>query len=259
MNRSTLVGHFLTLVLTVSLAACSSSPKSDQKVTGKERAQMLLELAGANLTENDATGALIALNEAREIDDSMPEAYYLYALAYFQKNEIKLATEAARKAVQLKPNFSSAKNTLGKLLLDQGKLPEAEKYLTEAAKDLTARDSFIAKTNLGILYYKKMNFELAKQWLSSAIQDAGDAACMASYYRGQIYLEENNFEKARQDFLKGSRNACSQFADGHLAFGRTLIRMKKYDQARAKLLEVQQLFPTSDAAEKANTYLREIP
>lgn len=260
MNRSNLLGRLPTLILLcVALSACSSSPKSEEKVTGKERAKLLVELAGANLTENDPTSALIALNEAREINDAIPEEHYLFALAYYQKNELKLATESARRAVRLDPKFSAAKNTLGKMLMDQGKFDEAEKYLTEAAKDLTARDAYVAKTNLGILYYKRMNFDRAKIWLSSAIKDAGDGACMASYYRGQIYLEENDLQKASQDLNKGSRNGCSQFTDAHLAFGRTLIRMKKYDQARAKLLEIQQLFPTSDAADKANAYLREIP
>jgi type IV pilus assembly protein PilF len=255
-----LVGMLLTVsALTTLSTGCASNPQPDNHVSDKDHAKLLLDVAAANLTENDATSALIALNEVREIDDSIPEEHYLFALAYYQKQETKLAIESARRAVKLKPSFSSAKNTLGKLLLDQGKFDEAEKYLTEAAKDLTSREAYIAKTNLGILYFKKMNFNLAKQWLSSAIRDGGDSACMASYYRGQINLEENQLEAARADLNKASRNACSQFSDAHLAFSQTLIRMKKYDQARAKLLEIKQLFPTSDAAKKANDYLREIP
>ena len=250
----------ITLVLLVAMTtSCSSSPKSEQKVSKDEHTKLLLDVAGANLTENDPTSALIVLNEVREIDDSIPEEHYLFALAYYQKHEPKLAIESARRAVKLKPEFSSAKNTLGKLLLDDGKYDEAEKYLTEAAKDLTARDSFLAKTNLGILYYKKMNFKLANQWLTSAIQDGATNACMASYYRGQIRLSQNELVKASDDLKAASKNACSQFSEGHLAYGQSLIRLKKYELARAKLLEIKELFPTSDAAQKANAYLREIP
>jgi len=249
----------ISVFLAIGMVSCSSTPKSGQHLTGKARAELLLNLAGADLTENDPTGALISLNEAKEIDDSLPEEYYLFALAYYQKHETKLAIESARKAIQLKPDFSSAKNTLGKILLDQGKYAEAQKYLLEAASDLTARDAFIPKTNLGILYYQKMNFPEATHWLSLAIEDGKDAACMAYYYRGRIHLQQNELEDARRDLIKGSRNACSKFTDAHIAYGQTLIRMKKYQEARAKLLEIQQLFPDTDAATKATAYLRDLP
>jgi type IV pilus assembly protein PilF len=252
------IGYAGLTLLAFCIVSCSSAQKTE-KVSDQERAKLLIDVAGANLTENDPTSALIALNEVRELDDSLPEEHYLFALAYYQKGETKLAIESARRAVKLKPDFSSAKNTLGKLLLDQGKFDEAEKYLTEAAKDLTARDAYLAKTNLGILFYKKSNFKIAEQWLSSAIKDAGENACMASHYRGQIRLQESAYEKALVDLKAGSRHGCSQFSEGHLAYAQALIRMKRYDQARAKLLEIKQLFPASDAAQKSNAYLREIP
>ena len=220
---------------------------------------MLIETASADLNEGDPTSALINLKSAEELDTHSAQIQYLLALTYYQKGEAGMATRAARKSIQFAPEFSAAKNTLGKLLLDQGKLPEAEKYLNEAAHDLTNREAYIAKTNLGVLYNKKLNPVLAEQWFSKAIFEGGDNACMASYYRGQMYFEKNQFEKANADFKRASRNNCSQFSDAHLAIGKTFLRMKKYDQARAKFLEVQQLFPTSDAAMKANDYLREVP
>ncbi len=239
------------------LSSCASSQKHE--LSKEERAQMYTEMAAADLNEGDATSALVYLKEAEQIKPKSPEIHYLFALTYYRKNEMGLAIHSAQKAIELSPNFSAAKNTLGKLLLDQGKLNEAEKYLKDAAQDLTYREAFIAKTNLGILYYKKLNHIEAERWYSKAIFDAGDAACMASYYRGQLYFEENQFAKANADFIRASKKGCSQFSDAHLAIGKTYLRMKKYDQARAKLIEVQQLFPTSDAAVKANDYLREIP
>jgi len=220
---------------------------------------MLIETASADINEADPTGALINLRQAEELDPKSAQIQYLLALTYYQKGEAGMAIRAARNSIQYSPDFSAAKNTLGKLLLDQGKLSEAEKYLSEAAHDLTYREAYIAKTNLGVLYNKKLNPTLAEQWFSKAIFDAGDNACMAAFYRGQLYFEKSQFEKANADFKRASRNNCSQFSDAHLAMGKTFLRMKKYDLARAKLLEVQQLFPTSDAATKANDYLKEIP
>ena len=134
-----------------------------------------------------------------------------------------------------------------------------KEIIKEAAQDLTYREAYLAKTNLGYLYYKKLKHTDAEYWYSKAIFEAGDNACMAYFYRGQLNFEKNLFEKANADFNRASRKNCAQFSDAHLAMGKTFLRMKKYDQARAKLIEVQQLFPTSDAAMKANDYLREIP
>ena len=256
--KSTLL---LTLVSTLSLTLGCATPhkKTEKPLSDKDRVPLLLDVAAANLTEGDPTGALQNLDQAREINDSVPEEQYLYALAYYQKHEIKLATEAAKKAIRLRPNYSQAKNTLGRLLIDAGKLDEAEAPLLSAAKDLTFRESYIAKTNLGIIYYKKMKFDQADQWLSDAIRDGGESACMASYYRGQIDLEKNELTAAQKDFHDASRGGCSQFSDAHLAMGKTLMRMKKYDQARAKFLEVKEIFPASDASSSANQFLKEIP
>ena len=220
---------------------------------------MLLSIAAANVTENDTTGALQVLGQVHELDDGIPEEYYLYALAYLGKNEIKLATDSARHAIQLAPQYSAAKNTLGKLLLDQGKYAEAEKLLLEAAKDLLFRDTYLPKTNLGILYYQKGALETADTWLSHAIKDGGALVCLAYYYRGKVRSDTNRLLEAERDFSQSSRGGCSGMSDTHIAFGKTLIREKKYDQARAKFIEIQRLFPSSDASDQATQYLREIP
>jgi type IV pilus assembly protein PilF len=249
----------LFAMLAFGSAGCSSSTRGTKEVSDAERVQMLVELASANLIEGDATHALVSLTNAESIDHKNPTVFYLFSLAYFQKHEPELAISAARKAIQLKPDYSQAKNTLGKLLLDQGKYSEAEKYLTEAAQDLMSDDAYLAKTNLGILYYKRLDYDRAEHWLDRAISDGRDSSCMASYYRGLIYSARNELPKALNDFTSASRNQCSQFADGHLAVAKTELRLKKYEVARAKFLEVQQIFPNSDAADKANLYLKEIP
>lgn len=247
-------------VLSLSLvSACATNPNAERELSDSERTSFLLKIAAANLTEGDPTGALENLLQVKEIDPSIPETHYLLALAYHQKSEPELALQSAKEAVRLRPTYSRALNTLGKIQFDLGLWKEAEKNLLLAAKDLTFRDAYVAKTNLGVLYLKQLKHDLALSWLDQAIRDGKSAACMASYYRGQVYLEKNKIEKAHYDFREASKNNCSQFASAHLGTAKSLVRMKKYDQARAKLLEVKQLFPHSDEANQANQYLKEIP
>ena len=258
--QSTLTSVWIsTLALALLGSGCASSSGQLKPLTKKDHYTLLLELAAANIAENDPTQALISLNQAREINDSESDLYYLYALTYYQKHETRLATESARRSVQLDPKSSKSKNTLGKLLLDQGKLAEAEKPLKEAASDLTYKEAYLAKTNLGIVYYKKTQLSDAEFWLNKAIEEGGEGACMALYYRGEVYSQKNQLALADKDFRRASRNSCSSFTDAHLAEGKTLMRLKKYDQARAKFIELQQLFPETEAATQATTYLKEIP
>lgn len=241
------------------MGCATSSPSKKSPPTKEERISNLMNLSSASLAEGDTTGAIISLNEVTSIDSDLPEAHYLYALAYFQKNEPKLAIQSARKAIQLAPKYSQAKNTLGKLLLDEGNYAEAEKYLKQAAEDFTNRDAFLAQTNLGILNYKQAKPNEALFWLNKALSDKTVVACVAAYYRGLVELDQNELYKAQDDFAFSSKASCTKLTDAHLALGKTYIRLKKFDLARAKMLEIQQLFPHSNAATVAAQLIRDIP
>jgi type IV pilus assembly protein PilF len=242
------------------LSGCATSHPKDQEPASKsDQVRNLMDIVAADITENDATGALQILAKVQDMDDSLPEEYYFYALAYLQKRETRLAIESARRAIRMNPKFSAAKNTLGNILMDQGKYEEAEKYLLESANDLLFRDTYLPKTNLGILYYKKGDLVRSESWLSKAIQDGGAVVCLAYYYRGKVRTDKKELLLAERDFIQSAKGSCSGMSENHIAFGKTLIQEKKYDQARAKFIEIQRLFPSSDAADQATQYLREIP
>ena len=249
-----------TALVLLALSSCASTNPHGPKVASKaEQVKLLLSMASADISDHDATGALQVLAQVRDLDDSIAEEYYLYSLAYLQKNETRLASESARRAIKIDPQYSAAKNTLGRMLLDQSKYEESEKYLLESANDLLYRDAYLPKTNLGILYYKQGRLDKADQWLSKAIQDGGPLVCMAHYYRGKVRSDKNDLLPSERDFADASRGNCAGLSDAHISFGKTLIREKKYDQARAKFVEIQRLFPSSDAYDQATQYLREIP
>lgn len=257
------VTYGVALLLCAISMACSTPGstrgQTPRKMSKSERAHSLLELASAHIIEGDGAQALAALEESRQLVDSDSQTYYLFALAYNLKKQPQLAVQSARRAIQLNPNDSRSKNTLGRLLLDLQQYSEAEPYLREAAQDLQFSESYLAKANLGILYYRKLMPQKAITYLSESISEGGDATCVAAYYRGMIFLEQQDAEKALQDFTRASRNLCSGVTEAHLAKGKALIRLKRFDQARAKMVEIQRLFPMTDASEQAQRYLREIP
>jgi type IV pilus assembly protein PilF len=253
-----LIGLILP-ALPLLISACASSPNAVRPLSKQEKIEGLLNIASASVTEGDAISAIESLNRVKELDDSIPEEHYLYALAYLQKNELALAEDSARTAVKLNPKFTAAKNALGKVLLDRGNLREAEPILKEAASDILYRESVLPKINLGILYFKKTDYASSEKWLNLAVADGGPSTCMAQYYLAKIFLERNELGKASRNLISSTKGACAGLSDAHLTLGQALVRQKRYDAARAKFIEIQKLFPDSDAYDKAADYLRGIP
>ncbi len=256
--KMSLLGLFLP-ALPLLISACASSPSGVRTLSKQEKINGLMNIASAAVTEGDSISAIESLNQIKELDDSIPQEYYLYALAYLNKNELALAEDSARTALKLDPKFTAAKNALGKILLDRGRLQEAEPLLKAAASDILYRESILPKINLGILYFKKMDYASSEKWLNLAISDGGPTACMAQYYLAKISLERNELGKASRNLHAATKGSCSGISEAHLALGQTLVRQKRYDQARAKFIEIQRLFPDSDAYDKAGEYLRGIP
>lgn len=247
---------FLLPSLILVLASCASSPGTLSK---KERIDRLLDIAGAAIADNDSITALETLNEVHSMDDTLPREHQLFALAYLNKNEITLAETSARRALSLDPGFSAAQNTLGKILLDQGRLNEAETLLKTAAGNILFREAYLAKTNLGILYYRKMDFKNSELWLQRAIADNGSTTCIAHYHLGRTQLELKSLDKALRSFNLASKGACGGLTEAHLAVGKTLLSQKRYDQARAKFVEIQGLFPGTETSDQAAEIIRGIP
>ncbi len=252
-------GCLLGIALIAIASGCATSSQGPRTLSRSEKIEGLMKIAAAAVTEGDTVSAIETLNQLKSLDDSLPREYYLYALAYLNKNELSLAETAARKALSLDPTYSAAKNALGKILLDEGKLAESEKHLKEAANDILYREAALSMTNLGILYFKRMDYKNSATWLNKAIRENGALTCVAQYYLGRILLEQNDSKQAYRNLQLASKGSCSSMSEIHHFLGQALIREKKYDQARAKFVEIQRLFPDSDAYDKASEFLRGIP
>lgn len=248
------------LLLTLGiLMLCSCASTSDRAASTQDRARMYVDAANGALTEGDATAALHFLVEAEKLDSKIPELHHSRALAYSVKEMTTEAIRSAQRAVELEPDYSAALTTYGRLLMDAGRLKDAEKMLRKAANNPLNSESFKAKTSLGILYVRLSDLERAEKEFNSAISSAPRLACVTYYYRGDLHSKKGNFKRAIADYNKATEHLCGRFADAHLALGIAYIRDRRFEDARRKLLEVRKLFPDSKAAETAMTQLRYLP
>lgn len=238
--------------------SCSSTGERGD-LDPKDRAFLLVRIADGALQEGDPTGALHHLKEAERYNPKLPQLHHARALAFIAKKDLKTALNSAQKAVELDPQYAAGNNTFGKLLLDMGKYSRAEEYLKRAAKDPLYRGEFKARTNLGMLYYRQKKYKKALSEVNRATELAPRSACVAYYYRGHLHLRVSRFQEAIEDYKNATKNFCGHFAEGHLALGVAYLRSNDIVRARKKFLEIQTLFPDSEASKKAMAKLGELP
>ncbi len=252
-------GWIVFLVLgSLVMQGCVSGRKKIE-LTRAERARMLVEVANGALLEGDPTGALQSLSEAEKVDDSLPELHHSYALAYLRKHELKRAIECAKKAVALNPEYPEANNTLGKLLMEDGKLLEARAPLQRAAKNAMSREAYKAWTNLGIIHYQLGDLAESEKMMDRAIDEAPAFACVAYFYRGQIKQRNNSLNSAILDYDHATRKVCASFGDAYLALGTAYEQNRQYELARKAFLEVEKRFPNTKVAQQAMDRVRFLP
>jgi Tfp pilus assembly protein PilF len=209
--------------------------------------------------EGDPTAALQSIARAEKEDQDLPELHHTKALAFYAKKELELAAQSGLKAVQLKPDFSDAKNTLGKIYLDLGKWDLAFLVLSEAANDTLYSDAYKAWTNLGILKYRKNEYVESSQYFSKAVQYSPLQSCIAHYYLGHISMKEARMEDAIREYGLSTKKFCGSFGDGLVALGVAYQKNQQYSEARKTFIEVQKRFPKTGWAEKALERLKFLP
>jgi tetratricopeptide (TPR) repeat protein len=244
-------------MIALGVSACASSRKGD--LSKADKARLFVEAGNAALLDGDPSGALEHFLKAEELDSSLPELHHSMSLAFAQKGDLNTSLAEARKAVELEPKYSEANNTLGKLLIDFGKLDEAAEPLLRASKDPLYRDSYKPLTNLGRLYYRKGDYAQSLDFLNKAILASPGNACIAYYYRGHVRLRESRFREAIHDYELATHKFCAGFADAHLALGIAYEKNHQYDLARKKFMEIQEQYPSSKVADQAVNHLRFLP
>lgn len=248
----------LIFVLAPLLYGCATS-QTEKRSSPEHSAAVYVDAAYAALNSGEPMMALEHLAKAEQLVPDMPEIYHTRALVYVVRQDIPSAIASVRKALKLKPDYSAANTTLGKLLLDQGHYQEAAIYLLRASRDPLYREVSKPLTNLGVLYYRTMEFEKSKKYLDLAIASEPKGACLAYYYRGHLHLQNGEFTGAVQDYQQATRRFCTDFADAHLALGIAYERSKQYQQARKVFLEIQDRFSQTAIADQAKGHLNSLP
>jgi tetratricopeptide (TPR) repeat protein len=112
------------------------------------------------------------LERAVNANNKDADAAYNLALAARELNKPKLAMRSIQTALAARPQFPEAENLLGVLLMQSGRLTEAQPHLQEATR--TAPDFAEAWNNLSYLFLLQGNLDAARAAAGKALELAPD-------------------------------------------------------------------------------------
>jgi tetratricopeptide (TPR) repeat protein/tRNA A-37 threonylcarbamoyl transferase component Bud32 len=109
------------------------------------------------------------------------------------------AAEALGACVAIRPKAPWGYSALGLALAEQGRYAEAELVLNQAVG--IDADSRPPRLHRGVVYWRQKKYDLAVADFEAVLAPPDDKQLVeAAYYRGQLYLERGEVQKALEDF-----------------------------------------------------------
>ncbi len=198
--------------------------------------------------------ALAKLEKALEQEDDYAPAHSAIAVLYESMDEITLAREHYREALDIEPDNPNAQNNYGAFLCRHGEYREAEKYFLSAARNPRYATPEWAWTNAGICVEKIPDLASAELYYRQALDRnprfADALLQMAELsYQQKKYLSARGFLQRYSEF--GQASADSLYAG-------FLIETAMHDNAAAAryAAKLRRDFPTAPQTQKLRDGVR---
>ncbi len=244
--------NFIFVGAIALVSSCETAPKN------KEAAQLHLQIGTAQLSGGNYPLAMKELQEANELDPENEMIENNLGLAYFVREKYDLAEKHLSKAIKLKPKYTDALNNLARVHIELGRHDQAIKELDQVLNDLTYQSAEKAWVNLGLAYFQKGDFQVAKNKFTEAIK-LNRTHCLAHTLFGRSELELDDFARASAEldraivFCKQSR-----FDEPHYYSGISYFRMGNREKGMARMQEVLKYYPNGKYAARAKNMIDEM-
>jgi Tfp pilus assembly protein PilF len=229
-----------------SVWACGTADGRAEVASAEQKAVAEYDVANDAFRRGRLREALEHAGKAIELDEDNADAHYLTAvvlLAFCAADErssdcrFPEAEKSARAALAANAELREAKNTLGVILVHEGKYDEAISVLKPLANDILYAYPENSWGNLGWAYLLRGNADEAIDALRRAVA-AQPLFCVGQYRLGLAYEKKGEFNLAREAFTKAldtDRPDCRKLQDGFDARARVAQKLGLSDDARADL------------------------
>ena len=240
---------YVVLVSIFFLVSCGANLE-----VRKNQEEALRNLGEAYIREGDYTTALRKLLEAEKLYSKDPHLQYDLGLVYMAKERIDLAIHHFKKAVEIKPDYTPAKNSLGAVYLAQKRWDDAIACFKEITGDLLYATPYYPLSNLGWAYYNKKEYALAEKYYQDALK-IEPRFVIALRGLGKTYIATGRISEAiavLEKAVKNSPNSAELYLD--LADAYRLSR--EYKKALEAYSKVVELAPDSSLAVDAQKEIK---
>jgi type IV pilus assembly protein PilF len=244
------IAAFLVLVFLVS---CSSR----EKEKNHSQASSYFSSGTDALILKNYTQALQHLLKANELDPGNPEILNNLGMAFYFKKDISQALHYIGEALKENPKNSDARGNYASLLMEQGKIQEAEKQYQIVLKDLTYAKQTRTYYNLAVIELKRRDLSKAKTYFEkSLIED--ESYCPSHMQLGHLSFKNRDFKNALTHYQSAGKGVCVSDPTPVYYQALTLIELHEFTKARLKLDEIDSRFSTHRYGAMARTKKSEL-
>jgi type IV pilus assembly protein PilF len=269
-----------TCIAVLSTPGCATRAKRDP-----DQSQVRYQLAVGNFQNHRDEAAIEELQKAIAADPQNAEAYNMLGLISLKQaydygaqadtvsclkgtdeqdvrgeenKKLRDAEARFRKAVELRPNFPEAWNSLSAVALLLSEWDEAIAAAENALKDPTYDSPVFARANLGWAYFHKKDLQNAWKELYEAVSRAS-AFCVGRYRLAKVYLERGEVDQAVEviEPLIADAKRCP-IQEAFMLGGLLHERLKNPGKARDLFRTCAEMSPRSCVADECRRYAQMI-
>lgn len=243
------LGGMVLLAVLVLTGCAGQSTYENTRLAESKR-----NIGEAYMRQGDYTSALRELLAAEKMNPEDPFTQHDLGLCYREKKLMADALTHLNKAVRLKPSYTPARNSLGRVYLEIGQVDKAIAIFKEIAKDALYATPHFPLANLGLAYYQKGEYATALKYYHQALKLEPNFA-FALHGLGKTYLAMNKGRLAMA-YLEKALQLAPKVAEIHFEYAEANLLMGHIAQAKASYENaIDTAPPESEIALKARRRL----
>jgi Tfp pilus assembly protein PilF len=242
--------HFLLIPLLAGFL-CSSACALQE--TARREGSYHYQMGVSHFNENNMAAALTELTEAEKYDSDNPELYNYLGMAYYNKKKFDIAEQKYLRALNLKPNYSDARNNLGVNYLEMQRWDDAIRQFKLVTEDIFYQNQSAAGINLGLAYFGKGDYPKALSLLRSVVADFPRDP-RGRMNLGKVYFALEKYDLAIDEY-KRALELNADYVNAHYNLGLVYLKKNNNSAAQSAFMEVMRLAPDSEVGQLSREYL----
>jgi Tfp pilus assembly protein PilF len=245
--------RILLLIILITVTGCASGRENQPQFGKSDPAAYHFQMGVSYLGEGNYTSALFELDAAEKLDPDNPELLYNLGRAYVAKKRPDLAVPKYQKALQIRENYTTARNDLGLAYMELKRWDDAIQQFKIVKDDLFYDNTENAVINLGLAYLGKGDYPKAQEELRT-IAAANPRNPFTRLALGRVLFAMDKTELAIIEY-KRALDVVKEFGAAYYYLGLAYLKLNNKAAARDSFKEAVRLMPDTDLGHSALEYL----